>query len=115
MSIESNTSSRGGCTREGVWKGEQQGVVEKRLVGARAKWVLSGVEQCETCADGGPMHQPAKDSAALLRVRAVQVCIHNHVKSRMRGRIGGLVQVGPSQVSRPQEPVVSHLMHPHAC
>ena len=43
---------------------------EKQSVGTRAKWVLSGVEQCETCAKGGPTvaHQPAADSAALLSV-----------------------------------------------
>ena len=49
------------------------GVEEKQLGGARAKWVLRSVKQFETCA-GGPTHQPAKDSAALLRVSVVEVC-----------------------------------------
>ena len=73
---------------------------QKPMVGARAKWVLSGVEQCETCAEGGPTHQLAKDSAALLRVRAVQVCTHNYVKSRILGdsyRPGRASTVGPDQ------------------
>ena len=39
------------------------GVKQKQLVASRAKWVLSGVEQWETFAEGGPTHQPAKDSA----------------------------------------------------
>ena len=88
--------SRGtGCGREAIGWCEGQ---------------VSGAEQCETCAEGGLTHQPAKDGAALLRVRAVQVCIHIHVKSRMRGVIESLVQAGPSQVSR-AGPVVRSLWY----
>ena len=115
----SHWSCSGGCAREGVWKGERQCVAKKRLVGARDKRVVSGVEQCETCAEGGLTHQPTKDSAALLRVRAVQVCIsqsrqESYEGSYRRTRTGRAEPV-QSGLTSLYELVVSHLMDPHAC